>query len=363
MIQTFIIIFNNNTTKIMKTIISKSTTNNHSLLLLSSSLLPCFTTITTTNHPIILTSRRNHHSSHQLQMPDISSTSSLSEYRINSSSSTFQENKQVMLQAISTYRTALAKAMEGGGSTAKQKHTSRGKLLARDRITQLLDAGSPFLEFSPLAGHDLYPKNESVPCGGIITGIGRVHGKDVVVVANDATVKGGAYYPITVKKHLRAQEIAMQNRLPSFYLVDSAGAYLPMQDQVFPDREHFGRIFFNQANMSAMGLPQTSVVMGSCTAGGAYIPAMSCETIIVRNTGTIFLGGPPLVKAATGEVVTAEDLGGAELHTSKSGVADHLAESDIHALAIARRVARTFNRRPALEVDQRAIVEPLFDPS
>ena len=295
---------------------------------------------------------------------DPSSTSLLSpaDFRVDTTSDEFKANASMMREWIDKVRAAVSKAKDGGGAAARAKRAQRGKLPVRDRIARLLDPGSPFLELSPLAGHELY-KGESVPCGGIVTGIGRVHGRDVVVVANDATVKGGTYYPITVKKHLRAQEIAMQNRLPCFYLVDSGGAFLPMQDEVFPDREHFGRIFFNQANMSAMGLPQISIVMGSCTAGGAYIPAMSCESIIVRGNGTIFLGGPPLVKAATGEVVTAEDLGGADLHTSKSGVADHLAENDEHALEIARRVARTFNRRPVPALDVREPRPPLFDPA
>jgi len=279
----------------------------------------------------------------------------------------FAKNREAMRVHIEAFRHALAIAKEGGGAGAKAKHSERGKLLPRQRVDALIDPGAPFLELSSIAGHDLYGKDLQVPSGGIITGVGKVQGRDCVIVANDATVKGGAYFPITVKKHLRAQEIAMQNRLPCFYLVDSAGAYLPFQADVFPDRDHFGRIFYNQANLSAMGLPQISVVMGSCTAGGAYVPAMSDESIIVRGNGTIFLGGPPLVKAATGEVVTAEDLGGADVHTRISGVADHLAENDEHAIAIARRIARTFNRRfpsPANAfMDVRESREPLFDPS
>lgn len=227
----------------------------------------------------------------------------------------------------------------GGPEKSRERHVARGKLLARDRIAQLVDSGSPFLEVAPLAGYEMY--GGDAPSGGVIAGIGLVHGRQVMIVANDATVKGGTYYPITVKKHLRAQEIAAENRLPCVYLVDSGGAFLPMQDEVFPDREHFGRIFYNQARMSRDGIPQIAAVMGSSTAGGAYVPAMSDETVIVRNQGTIFLGGPPLVKAATGEVVTAEDLGGGEVHTRVSGVADHLAENDEHALQIVRDIVAT----------------------
>jgi 3-methylcrotonyl-CoA carboxylase beta subunit len=252
----------------------------------------------------------------------------------------------------------------GGGQRAVDRHRSRGKLLARERIDRLLDPGSPFLEMSPLAGFELY--EEDVPSGGVVTGIGRVHGREVMVVANDATVKGGTYFPITVKKHLRAQEIAMNNRLPCVYLVDSGGAYLPMQDQVFPDRDHFGRIFYNQATMSGEGIPQVSVVMGSCTAGGAYVPAMSDESIIVKGNGTIFLGGPPLVKAATGEVVTAEDLGGADVHCRTSGVTDHIANNDEHAMLEARRVLANLNGGPTkpglASLDVQAPEMPLFHP-
>src|SRR5436190_23464513 len=237
----------------------------------------------------------------------------------------------------------LAHSAQGGDNASRERHTGRGKLLVRDRIKQLLDPDSAWLELSPLAGLDVY--EDSVPAAGIVTGIGRVMGNQCVVIANDATVKGGTYFPLTVKKHLRAQEIAQANRLPCIYLVDSGGAHLPSQDEVFPDRDHFGRIFYNQANMSSLGIPQVAVVMGSCTAGGAYVPAMSDETIIVKNQGTIFLAGPPLVRAATGEVVTAEELGGGDVHTRTSGVADHLADSDAHALAIARRAVSHLNQR------------------
>ena len=244
-----------------------------------------------------------------------------------------------MQDLVAELREHLARARLGGGEAARRRHLERGKLLARDRVDRLLDPGSPFLELSPLAAHGMY--DGAVPCAGIVTGIGRVVGRECVIVANDATVKGGTYYPITVKKHLRAQEIARVNRLPCIYLVDSGGAFLPMQDEVFPDREHFGRIFYNQATMSAAGIPQLAAVLGSCTAGGAYVPAMSDETVIVRNQGTIFLGGPPLVKAATGEVVSAEDLGGGDVHARTSGVVDHLADDDAHALAIVRSIIAT----------------------
>jgi 3-methylcrotonyl-CoA carboxylase beta subunit len=252
----------------------------------------------------------------------------------------------------------MAQAAIGGGDKARTKHTERGKLLPRERVRALLDSGSPFLEFSPLAAHGMY--DGAAPGAGIVTGIGRVHGHEVVVVANDATVKGGTYFPVTVKKHLRAQEIALENRLPCVYLVDSGGAFLPLQDEVFPDRDHFGRIFYNQARLSALNIPQIAVVMGSCTAGGAYVPAMSDETVIVKEQGTIFLGGPPLVKAATGEVVDAESLGGAEVHTSISGVADHFAENDAHALGIAREIVANLNRRKSLPVSIRASIEPKY---
>jgi len=252
----------------------------------------------------------------------------------------------------------LARAADGGGEKARTKHTERGKLLARDRITALLDPGSPFLELSPLAAEGMY--DDAAPAAGIVTGIGRVQGQEVVIVANDATVKGGTYFPATVKKHLRAQDIAHENNLPCIYLVDSGGAFLPLQDEVFPDREHFGRIFYNQARMSADNIPQIAVVMGSCTAGGAYVPAMSDESIIVKDQGTIFLGGPPLVKAATGEVVDAESLGGADVHTAVSGVADHLAEDDRDALDIARNLVANLNRSKTVPVATQPVREPLF---
>ena len=257
-------------------------------------------------------------------------------------------------------RTKLSTAREGGGRKAVDLHLSRGKLLPRDRIAKLLDAGSPFLELSPLAGDDLYP-GQKIPSGSVVTGIGRVHGREVMIVANDATVKGGTYFPITVKKHLRAQEIAMENNLPCVYLVDSGGAFLPMQDEVFPDKENFGRIFYNQANMSSKRIPQVAVVMGSCTAGGAYVPAMSDESVIVNGTGTIFLGGPPLVKAATGEEVSAEDLGGANIHCRTSGVADHFANNDAHALAITRNVLRNLPDSSA-KSSTSSYEEPLYSP-
>ena len=252
----------------------------------------------------------------------------------------------------------LARAAAGGGDKARQRHTERGKLLARERIDTLLDPGSPFLEIAPLAAEDMY--DGAAPAAGMVCGIGRVMGQEVVIVANDATVKGGTYFPMTVKKHLRAQEIARENRLPCVYLVDSGGAFLPLQDEVFPDREHFGRIFYNQARLSADNIPQVAVVMGSCTAGGAYVPAMCDESIIVKEQGTIFLGGPPLVKAATGEVVDAEALGGADVHTAVSGVADHYAEDDAHALQIARDIVGHLNRRKQLPVATRQPREPLY---
>ncbi|MCY7396075.1 MAG: methylcrotonoyl-CoA carboxylase [Nocardioides sp.] len=257
-------------------------------------------------------------------------------------------------------RERLATARLGGSTASRERHTGRGKLLVRDRVDRLLDPGSPFLELSPLAATGMY--DDAVPSAGIVTGIGRVSGRDCVVVANDATVKGGTYYPVTVKKHLRAQQVAADNHLPCLYLVDSGGAFLPMQDDVFPDREHFGRIFFNQANLSARGIPQVASVMGSCTAGGAYVPAMSDESVIVRDQGTIFLGGPPLVKAATGEVVTAEELGGGEVHARTSGVVDHLAEDDAHALAIVRGIVATFAQPGAASYALEPVLEPHEDP-
>jgi 3-methylcrotonyl-CoA carboxylase beta subunit len=287
------------------------------------------------------------------------------ESKLNLRSDEFKANAATMRGLVEDLRQQSAKVAEGGGAGARAKHSARGKLLPRERVDRLLDPGAPFLEVGQLAAHGMY--DGGAPSAGVITGIGRIEGTECMVVANDATVKGGTYYPMTVKKHLRAQEIAEQNNLPCVYLVDSGGAFLPEQDNVFPDRDHFGRIFFNQANMSAKGIPQVAVVMGSCTAGGAYVPAMSDETVIVRNQGTIFLGGPPLVKAATGEIVSAEDLGGGDVHTRISGVADHLAENDSHALFIARRIVRSLNRRKtasgnfgvALEVSE----EPAYDPS
>ncbi len=255
----------------------------------------------------------------------------------------------------------LATISQGGDDASRERHIARGKLLVRDRIKALLDPGSPWLELSPLAAYEMY--ENAVPAAGIVTGIGRVMGRECVVIANDATVKGGTYFPLTVKKHLRAQEIAQVNRLPCIYLVDSGGAHLPSQDEVFPDRDHFGRIFFNQANMSALGIAQVAVVMGSCTAGGAYVPAMSDETIIVKNQGTIFLAGPPLVKAATGEVVTAEELGGGDVHTKISGVADHLADDDAHALQIARRAIGHLNIVKPATLDMREPRAPALDPA
>ncbi len=261
--------------------------------------------------------------------------------QINARSADFQANAAAMRRLVDDLQAQVATAAAGGGAVARAKHIARGKLPPRERVLLLLDPGTPFLELSPLAAYGLY--DNAAPCAGIITGIGRVSGLDCMIVCNDATVKGGTYYPMTVKKHLRAQEIAQQNRLPCIYLVDSGGANLPSQDEVFPDRDHFGRIFFNQANMSAEGIAQIAVVMGSCTAGGAYMPAMSDESIIVKNQGTVFLAGPPLVKAATGEVVSAEELGGGDVHTRLSGVADHLANNDLHALALARSAVKYLN--------------------
>src|SRR5881227_2895996 len=254
----------------------------------------------------------------------------------------FTRRQERMEELVAELRERSAQVARGGGEKAMERHTSRGKLPARERIDRLVDPGTAFLELNALAAWDMY--DGGAPSAGIVTGIGVVEGRECVIVANDATVKGGSYYPLTVKKHLRAQEVAEQNHLPCLYLVDSGGAFLPLQADVFPDREHFGRIFFNQARMSAQGIPQIAAVMGSCTAGGAYVPAMSDETVIVRGTGTIFIGGPPLVKAATGEDVTAEELGGADVHTRRSGVADHYATSDEHALAIARGVCSHLHR-------------------
>src|SRR5690349_1257544 len=260
---------------------------------------------------------------------------------------------------VADLREQLAAAALGGSARSRARHVERGKLLPRERVDRLVDPSSPFLELSPLAANGLY--DDAAPGAGMITGVGRVSGRECVIVANDATVKGGTYYPMTVKKHLRAQEIAAQNRLPCIYLVDSGGAFLPAQDEVFPDRDHFGRIFYNQANLSAQDIPQIAVVMGSCTAGGAYVPAMSDETIIVRNQGTIFLGGPPLVKAATGEEVSAEELGGGDVHTRISGVADHLAENDAHALSLCRQIVAKLNAVKPIPLDVRPSVEPLND--
>ena len=278
--------------------------------------------------------------------------------QINTRSPEFAANSAAMLEQVNDLRALLGRISEGGGAIAQQRHTARGKLLVRERINTLLDPGSAFLEVSALAAHEVY--GEDVPAAGVVAGIGRVEGVECMIIGNDATVKGGSYYPLTVKKHIRAQTIAQQNRLPCIYLVDSGGANLPRQDEVFPDREHFGRIFFNQANMSAQGIPQIAVVMGSCTAGGAYVPAMADETIMVRNQATIFLAGPPLVKAATGEVVTAEELGGADVHCKTSGVADHYAENDAHALAIARRCVANLNWRKQGRVESAAPRAPLY---
>ena len=275
-------------------------------------------------------------------------------------SETFRANRDAHLAALAEIGAAAAAAALGGGEASRARHVARGKMLPRDRVAHLLDAGSPFLEIGATAGHSLY--DGAAPCGGVIAGVGRVHGREVMVVCNDATVKGGTYYPVTVKKHLRAQEIAAECRLPCVYLVDSGGANLPNQDEVFPDRDHFGRIFYNQAQMSAAGIPQIAVVMGSCTAGGAYVPAMSDVSIIVKDQGTIFLAGPPLVKAATGEVVSAEDLGGGDVHTRLSGVADYLAEDDAHALALAREALRHLNRPAPALPDMASPEDPAYDP-
>ena len=276
-------------------------------------------------------------------------------------SEAFAANRAAMDEAVAELRRVVSTISEGGGERARERHVSRGKMLPRERIDRLIDPGAPFLELSQLAGWRVY--DEDVPAAGLITGIGPVMGTECVIVANDATVKGGTYFPLTVKKHLRAQDIARENTLPCIYLVDSGGANLPRQDEVFPDRDHFGRIFYNQATMSAAGIPQIAAVMGSCTAGGAYVPAMSDEAVIVRNQGTIFLGGPPLVKAATGEVVSAEELGGADVHTRESGVADHYAENDAHAIAIVRRAVAALNRKKKVDLVCREPVEPEHDPA
>ncbi len=274
---------------------------------------------------------------------------------------TFAANEAAQRALLADLELQLAAVRGGGGAHAAERHRARGKLLARDRVALLLDPGSPWLELSPMAAHGLY--GGDAPAAGIVTGVGRVHGREVVVVANDATVKGGAYFPMTVKKHLRAQEVALHNRLPCIYLVDSGGAYLPMQDEIFPDREHFGRIFFNQATMSAAGIAQIAAVMGSCTAGGAYVPAMSDETVIVREQGTIFLAGPPLVKAATGEEVSAEQLGGGDVHARRSGVVDHLAADDAEALAIVRSIVATLGRPSPAPWGRIESEAPVVDPA
>ncbi len=279
--------------------------------------------------------------------------------KLNPRSEAFKASAEQMRALVDDLNAKLAQIAQGGGEAARAKHSARGKLPPRERVEMLLDPDTPFLELAPLAALDLY--DNAAPGAGIITGIGRVSGVECLIVCNDATVKGGTYYPLTVKKHLRAQEVAQQNRLPCIYLVDSGGANLPNQDEVFPDRDHFGRIFYNQAQMSALGIPQIAVVMGSCTAGGAYVPAMSDEAIIVKNQGTIFLGGPPLVKAATGEVVSAEDLGGGDVHTRLSGVADHLAENDMHALAIARASVANLNWGKPAQLRLQPLRPPLFD--
>jgi 3-methylcrotonyl-CoA carboxylase beta subunit len=280
---------------------------------------------------------------------------------IDPRSAEFAANEAAMRSLLRDLRARVAEVALGGGEAARKRHLARNKLLPRERVAGLIDPGSPFLELSQLAAYGLY--GNEVPSAGIVTGIGRVSGRECVIVANDATVKGGTYFPITVKKHLRAQEIARQNCLPCIYLVDSGGAFLPMQDEIFPDRDHFGRIFFNQANLSAQGIPQIAAVMGSCTAGGAYVPAMSDESIIVRRQGTIFLGGPPLVQAATGEVVSAEDLGGADVHARTSGVVDHYAHDDRHALALCRRIVAGLNRVKQPQVEVRAPRAPVYDPA
>jgi acetyl-CoA carboxylase carboxyltransferase component len=282
------------------------------------------------------------------------------ESQIDPQSDEFQANAEYNRALANTLKERLAVVRQGGGEQARKRHADRNKLFVRDRIDRLLDPGSPFLELSPLAAWELY--DNDAPCAGIVTGIGRVSGRECMIVANDATVKGGTYYPMTVKKHLRAQQIALENRLPCIYLVDSGGAFLPLQDEVFPDVDDFGRIFFNQATMSAVGIPQIAAVMGSCTAGGAYVPAMSDEAVIVQGTGTIFLGGPPLVKAATGEEVTAEELGGADVHTRISGVADHFATDDEHALQIVRDIVETLNSRKRVDLDVRPPEDPLYEP-
>lgn len=282
------------------------------------------------------------------------------ETKIDVNSDEFKKNKETFLEILNKYKTIQREITKGGPEKAIIKHKQRGKLLARERIYKLIDPNTPFLELSPLAAYDIFDNQH--PSAGIVTGIGVVHGRETVIIANDATVKGGTYIKETIKKHLRAQEIAMENMLPCIYMVDSGGVFLPEQANVFPDRDHFGRFFYNQAQMSSMGIPQIAIVMGSCTAGGAYVPAMSDETIIVKQQGTIFLGGPPLVKAATGEVVTPEELGGAEVHTSVSGVADHFAENDTHAIQICRNIFENLDKKQRQPIDIQPIEEPHYDP-
>jgi hypothetical protein len=277
---------------------------------------------------------------------------------IDTGSSEFASNAEAMRALVAELKEKLDRVSGGGGEASRARHTSRGKMLARQRVDLLIDPGTAFLELSPLAAFGLY--GGDVHSASLITGVGRISGRECIVVANDATIKGGTYYPMTVKKHLRAQDIARQNNLPCIYMVDSGGAFLPQQDEIFPDERHFGRIFYNQAQMSALGIPQIAIVMGSCTAGGAYVPAMSDESIIVRNQGTIFLGGPPLVKAATGEVVTAEELGGADVHSRQSGVTDHYAQNDAHAIGIARRIVATLKQPARAQLNMRKSREPLF---
>jgi 3-methylcrotonyl-CoA carboxylase beta subunit len=284
---------------------------------------------------------------------------SIIESKISNRSAEFLRNREAMQALVDDLRQTVAGIAEGGGERARAKHKSRDKLLPRERVNRLVDPGSPFLEIGQFAGYEMYGEDK-IAAGGLIVGIGRIHGLECMILANDATVKGGTYYPITVKKHLRAQDIAAQNNLPCIYLVDSGGAHLPSQQDVFPDRDHFGRIFYNQANMSARGIPQIAVVMGSCTAGGAYVPAMCDQSIIVREQGTIFLGGPPLVKAATGEVVSAEDLGGADVHARISGVVDHYAQNDEHALSMARDIVATLNRAKQPDIALRATIAPRY---
>lgn len=285
---------------------------------------------------------------------------SILESRLNPNGAEFQANREQMKALLQDYQARLEQVQQGGGPEARKRHESRGKLFVRDRVRALVDPGTQFLEFSSFAAYELY--KGAAPGAGVVTGIGVVQGQECIIVANDATVKGGSYLPLTVKKHVRAQEVALENGLPCIYLVDSGGAFLPLQDEVFPDRDHFGRIFYNQARLSAAGIPQISVVMGSCTAGGAYVPAMSDENVIVKGNGTIFLGGPPLVKAATGEEVTAEELGGAQVHCENSGVTDHFAEDDEHGLEIARSIMAHINRKKEIPVKMEPIEEPLFSP-